>query len=107
MPVVRHRLLDRDFEARRLTRREDVAGRNALGAPLLAHRAFEGGQNRPVHRSRGAVLLREIKDAKPLAELDEDWAEGLVSGRAFVQIVYQSETGDFEIPPLEERRMAP
>lgn len=52
------------------------------------------------------LTLREIKDAKPLAELDERWAEGLVNGRAFVQIVYQSETGDFEIPPQEEWRYA-
>lgn len=42
--------------------------------------------------------LRQIKDAKPLAEIDKTWGGGFVRARAFVQIIYQSETGDWEVP---------
>ena len=42
--------------------------------------------------------LKEIKDAKPLAELDEKWGEGFLRARAFVTIIYQSETGDWVKP---------
>jgi len=49
--------------------------------------------------------LREIKDARPLDELDAEWGTGFLKARAFVTIVYQSETGDWEKPanmPLVE-----
>ena len=42
--------------------------------------------------------LNEIKAAKPLAALAPKWGQALVKGRAFVTIIYQSETGDWEIP---------
>jgi glyoxylase-like metal-dependent hydrolase (beta-lactamase superfamily II) len=48
---------------------------------------------------------REIKDAEPLAALDPVWATGFLSGRSFTQIIYWSETGDWEKPknmPLAE-----
>ena len=44
------------------------------------------------------LSLDEIKAAKPLAALDPKWGQALVKGRAFVTIIYQSETGDWEIP---------
>ena len=44
------------------------------------------------------MSLAEIKDAKPLAALDPEWGQALIKGRAFVTIIYQSETGDWEIP---------
>jgi glyoxylase-like metal-dependent hydrolase (beta-lactamase superfamily II) len=44
------------------------------------------------------MSLNDIKAAKPLATLDPEWGQGLVKGRAFVTIIYQSETGDWEIP---------
>ncbi len=44
------------------------------------------------------MSLNEIKAAKPLATLDPEWGQALVKGRAFVTIIYQSETGDWEIP---------
>jgi cyclase len=40
----------------------------------------------------------EIVAAKPLAHLDDKWAQGIVKGRLFTRIVYQSETGDWEVP---------
>ena len=40
----------------------------------------------------------EIVAAKPLAHLDEKWAQGIVKGRLFTRIVYQSETGDWKVP---------
>ena len=42
--------------------------------------------------------LKAIKSAKPLAELDPLWGQGFIKGRAFVNIIYQSETGDWSIP---------
>ena len=42
--------------------------------------------------------LNDIKAAKPLATLDPEWGQALIKGRAFVTIIYQSETGDWEIP---------
>ena len=42
--------------------------------------------------------LRAIKDAKPLAALDPVWGQGFIKGRAFVNIIYQSETGNWSIP---------
>ncbi len=44
------------------------------------------------------MSLAEIKAAKPLATLDPEWGQALIKGRAFVTIIYQSETGDWEIP---------
>jgi hypothetical protein len=44
------------------------------------------------------MSLNEILAAKPLAHLDEKWAQGIVKGRLFTRIVYQSETGDWEVP---------
>ncbi len=44
------------------------------------------------------LSLNEIKAAKPLAALNPEWGQTLVKGRAFVSIIYQSETGDWEIP---------
>ena len=44
------------------------------------------------------LSLNEIKAAKPLAALNPEWGQTLVKGRAFVAIIYQSETGDWEIP---------
>ncbi|MGI9289823.1 MAG: MBL fold metallo-hydrolase, partial [Gammaproteobacteria bacterium] len=49
--------------------------------------------------------LREIKDAEPLQELDPQWSLGFLKARAFVTIIYQAETGDWEKPanmPLVE-----
>lgn len=42
--------------------------------------------------------LDEIIAAQPLADLDEKWAQGIVKGRLFTRIIYQSETGDWEVP---------
>ena len=42
--------------------------------------------------------LEEILEAEPLAELDPRWAQGLVKGRLFTRMIYQSETGDWEVP---------
>ncbi len=42
--------------------------------------------------------LDEIIAAKPLAELDPEWGQGFVRAKYFVQIIYQSETGDWEKP---------
>lgn len=44
------------------------------------------------------LSLKEIKDAKPLAPLDPKWSEGLLKGRAFTTLIYQGETGDWEMP---------
>jgi glyoxylase-like metal-dependent hydrolase (beta-lactamase superfamily II) len=44
------------------------------------------------------LSLNEILAAQPLADLDEKWAQGIVKGRLFTRIVYQSETGDWELP---------
>ena len=44
------------------------------------------------------MSLNDIKAAKPLATLDPEWGQALIKGRAFVTIIYQSETGDWEIP---------
>jgi len=44
------------------------------------------------------MSLAEIKAAKPLATLDPEWGQALIKGRAFVTIIYQSETGDWNIP---------
>ena len=44
------------------------------------------------------MSLNEILAAKPLAHLDEKWAQGIVKGRLFTRIVYQSETGNWEVP---------
>ncbi len=44
------------------------------------------------------MSLEEILAAKPLAELDEEWAQGIVKGKLFTRIVYQSETGDWQVP---------
>ncbi len=42
--------------------------------------------------------LKEIKAAKPLAALDPVWGQAMLNGRAFVNIIYKSETGDWAIP---------
>ena len=44
------------------------------------------------------MSLDEILAARPLADLDEKWAQGIVKGRLFTRIIYQSETGDWEVP---------
>jgi glyoxylase-like metal-dependent hydrolase (beta-lactamase superfamily II) len=44
------------------------------------------------------MSLDEILAAKPLADLDKKWAQGIVKGRLFTRIIYQSETGDWEVP---------
>ena len=44
------------------------------------------------------MSLDEIQAAKPLEELDARWAEGIVKGRLFTRIIYQSETGDWAVP---------
>jgi cyclase len=49
--------------------------------------------------------LEEIIAAEPLAELDAEWGQGFVRAKTFIQIIYQSETGDWEKPenmPLVE-----
>lgn len=51
------------------------------------------------------LSLPEIKDAAPLADLDPEWGTGFLKGRAFTQLIYWSETGDWEKPenmPLVE-----
>lgn len=56
--------------------------------------------------ARGAVVrlleqgmsLEQILAEKPLAELESEWGQGIVKGRLFVRIIYQSETGDWQIP---------
>jgi len=44
------------------------------------------------------MSLEEILEAEPLVELDLRWAQGLVKGRLFTRMIYQSETGDWEVP---------
>ena len=44
------------------------------------------------------MTLEEILEAGPLAGLDPQWAQGIVKGRLFTRIIYQSETGDWEVP---------
>jgi len=44
------------------------------------------------------MSLDEILAAKPMAHLEEKWGQGIVKGRLFTRIVYQSETGDWEVP---------
>jgi len=44
------------------------------------------------------MSLAEIQAAEPLAELDPVWSEGIVKGRLFTLIIYQSETGDWTVP---------
>jgi cyclase len=44
------------------------------------------------------MTLKEIKAANPLARLDPVWGEGFLQGRAFITIIYQSETGDWSLP---------
>ena len=45
---------------------------------------------------------REIRMADPLAELNPEWEVGFVRSRAFVNIIYQSETRDFVVPAQED-----
>jgi cyclase len=42
--------------------------------------------------------LEEIIAAEPLAELDSEWGQGFVRAKTFIEIIYQSETGDWEKP---------
>jgi cyclase len=49
------------------------------------------------------LSLKEIQAEKPLAALDPIWVEGLIQGRAFVKIIYQSETGDWSVPDDTQR----
>ena len=44
------------------------------------------------------MSLDEVLAAKPLADMDAKWAVGIVKGRLFTRIIYQSETGDWEVP---------
>jgi glyoxylase-like metal-dependent hydrolase (beta-lactamase superfamily II) len=56
--------------------------------------------------ARGAIVklldqgksLEQILAAKPLADLEEKWGQGFVKSKLFVRIVYQSETGDWQLP---------
>ena len=48
------------------------------------------------------MSLDEILAAKPLVHLDEKWGQGIVKSRLFTRIVYQSETGDWEVPKAGE-----
>lgn len=51
------------------------------------------------------LTLKEIKAAEPLKELDAEWGTGFLKARAFVTIIYQAETSDWEKPenmPLAE-----
>jgi glyoxylase-like metal-dependent hydrolase (beta-lactamase superfamily II) len=51
------------------------------------------------------LTRKEIKAAEPLKALDPEWGTGFIKGRAFAQIIYQSETGDWVKPenmPLAE-----
>ena len=51
------------------------------------------------------LTRKEIKNAEPLKTLDPEWGTGFIKGRAFAQIIYQSETGDWVKPrnmPLAE-----
>jgi len=51
------------------------------------------------------LTRKEIKNAEPLKALDPEWGTGFIKGRAFAQIIYQSETGDWVKPenmPLAE-----
>lgn len=45
---------------------------------------------------------RAIKAADPLAELNPVWEQGFIKSRAFVNIIYQSETGDWSVPAADE-----
>ncbi len=57
-----------------------------------------------VAREKVAALIAEgldlkaIRAADPLVGLDPLWEQGFIKSRAFVNIIYQSETGDFEVP---------
>jgi glyoxylase-like metal-dependent hydrolase (beta-lactamase superfamily II) len=42
--------------------------------------------------------LDEIIAAEPLAELDAEWGNGFLRAKYFVEIIYQSETGDWSKP---------
>ena len=42
--------------------------------------------------------LEAIIAAEPLAELDPEWGQGFLKAKYFVEIIYQSETGDWERP---------
>jgi glyoxylase-like metal-dependent hydrolase (beta-lactamase superfamily II) len=44
------------------------------------------------------MSLDEILAERPLAGLEAEWGQGIVKGRLFVRIIYQSETGDWQVP---------
>ena len=44
------------------------------------------------------LSLDEIIAAEPLDDLDPEWGQGFVRAKAFVTIIYQSETGDWQLP---------
>ena len=44
------------------------------------------------------VSVDDILAAKPLAHLESEWGQGIVKGRLFTRLIYQSETGDWEVP---------
>jgi glyoxylase-like metal-dependent hydrolase (beta-lactamase superfamily II) len=44
------------------------------------------------------LSLDEIIALEPLKDLDADWGQGFVRAKAFVTIIYQSETGDWQLP---------
>jgi len=46
--------------------------------------------------------VRAIKAADPLKDLNPEWEVGFLKSRAFVNIIYQSETGDFSVPTEAE-----
>ena len=49
-----------------------------------------------------SLSSQEIRAADPLAELNPEWEQGFVRSRAFVNIIYQSETGDWSVPAPDE-----
>jgi cyclase len=62
-------------------------------------------RTRVVELIERGLSLKEIKDAAPLKALDSEWGTGFLKGRAFTQIIYWSETGDWVKPenmPLAE-----
>lgn len=94
----------------------DLAGPDTLvvsGHGPLADRArliavrdmLTTARNNVVALIEQGLTLKEIKAAEPLKELDAEWGTGFLKARAFVTIIYQSETGDWEKPknmPLAE-----
>lgn len=80
---------------------DDVAIAAAIANP---DRPAEARERVTELLARG-MTLDQIKAAEPLKALDAEWGTGFVKSGAFVTIIYQSETGDWEKPanmPLAE-----